>query len=509
VSTPALSRRRLLARGIAWNTLYQLCATILAFGAMIILVRIIPSAEYGRFGAALGFLALLNSFTFAGFVAQALQLPDGREPDWSLHWSAGLYIQMSLMLVCHGLAGFCWLAPDHRAIAPLLHLAAFGLVLDWPAQLWAAMLRREMDFRRLKLLLVCSTTLKLLVTMSVGLMGGGAYAIVLGSNVVPPLPLAVDLLLVHRWRPRPGWWRWPDWTLYRPALRFGLQQSGSALLGSTRGALESVVLPGVVGFVSMGLLDRARALFAGTTGRAAQLLVETAYPLLPRYAGDPKLYARYATLFCQLMMLVLMPGALYLGLEGSALSRLLYGERWVAADPLFWPAALAGLGLGLFGVGSGILLAASRLRICLLLDALAAALSVPVIAVAWASGGVVAYAWAVAAGQLAVGTIALAVASSRLAVHWIRSALVPPAVGSLLAIGAVLIVEGSGVISAVFPRLCLATCLYALTVALSLRALFPGPLAIVLSEVPGGGRVSGWLRLPVAPAVSAPRQHTS
>jgi O-antigen/teichoic acid export membrane protein len=509
VSTPALSRRRLLARGIAWNAWYHLFVTALALGAMMILVRIIPPAEYGRFGAAIGLLALLNSFNFVGFVAQALQLPDGQEPDWSLHWSAGFYIQMSLMLACNGLAGLCWLAPDYRAIAPLLHLAAFGLVLDWPAQLWAAMLRREMNFRRLKVLHACSTTLNLLVTIIAGLAGGGAYAIVLGGNVITPLPLAVDLLLVHRWRPRPGWWGWPDWPLYRPALRFGLQQSGSALLGGARGALESVVLPGAVGFVPMGLLNRSRALFTSTIGRAGQVLVETAYPLLPRYVSDLKLYARHAALFWQILMLVLLPGALYLGLEGPALSRLLYGERWIGADPLFWPGTLAGLGLGLFVAGSSVLLAASRLRSCLLLDALAAGLSVPVIAVAWAGGGILAYAWAVAAGQLAVGTIALALASSRLAVRWVRSALVPPAVGSLLAIGAVLIVERTGVISALIPRLCLATFLYALTLAVSLRGLFPVPLAALLSGVPGGGRVSGWLRLPVTPSVSAAPKHTN
>jgi PST family polysaccharide transporter len=476
---------------------------------MMILVRIIPPAEYGRFGAALGLLALLNSFNFVGFVAQALQLPDGQEPDWSLHWSAGLYIQMSLMVVCHGLAALCWLAPGYRAIAPLLHLAAFGLVLDWPAQLWTAMLRREMDFRRLKVLHACSTTLSLLVTVIAGLAGCGAYAIVLGGNVVTPLPLAVDLLLVRRWRPGPDWWGWPDWARYRPALRFGLQQSGSALLGATRGAIESMVLPGAVGFVAMGLLNRSRALFTNTIGRVWHILVETGYPLLPRYVGDPKLYARHATLFCQILMLVLLPGALYLGLEGPALSRLLYGERWIAADPLLWPGALAGLGLGLFGAGSSVLLAASRLRSCLLLDALAAGLSVPIIAVAWAGGGIGAYAWAVAAGQLAVGTIALSVASSRLAAHWVHSALVPPAVGSLLAIAAVVILERSGVVSAPIPRLCLATCLYGLTVAAALRRLFPGPLATLLSGVPGGGRVSRWLRLPVASAVSAARQHTN
>jgi O-antigen/teichoic acid export membrane protein len=502
VNGPAPSRRRLLVRGIAWNTWYQLFETVVALGAMLVLVRIIPPADYGRFGAALGLLTLLNSFNFAGFAAQALQLPEGQEPDWSLHWSAGFYIQMSLMLACHGLAGVCWLAADYRAVAPLLHLAAFGLVLDWPAQLWAVMLRREMDFRRLKALLACSTLLKLAATMTAGLAGGGAYAIVLGSNVLTPVPLVVDLLLVRRWRPRRDWWRWPSWPRYRAALRFGFQQSGSALLAGTRGALESAVLPGAVGFVSMGLLSRARALFTSTVGRAGQVLVETASPLLPRYAGDPTVYARQATLFSQILLLTLVPGALYVGLEGPALSRLLYGERWVAADPLFWPAALGGLGLGLFAAGSGVLLAASQLRLCLYLDALTAALSAPVVAVAGAGGGIVAYAWAVAAGQLAVGAIALAAASSRLAPGWLRSVLIPPALGSLLALGAVLVAESSGVASALVPRLCAGTGLYAVTVAVSLRGLFPGPLAAVLCRVPGGERLSGWLGLPAVPMAS-------
>jgi hypothetical protein len=126
-----------------------------------------------------------------------------------------------------------------------------------------------------------------------------------------------------------------------------------------------------------------------------------------------------------------------------------------------------------------------------------------------AGGGIVAYAWAVAAGQLAVGMIALAVVSSGLALRWVRSALVPPVVGSLFGVGSVLIMDVSGVISALIPRLCLATCFYAITVALSLRVLFPGPLAGVLSGIPGGGRVGRWLRLSLAPAVSAARQHPS
>ena len=58
MSGSVLSRRQRLVRGIAWNTWYQVGEMGLALGAMMILVRIIPPADYGRFGAALGPLAL-------------------------------------------------------------------------------------------------------------------------------------------------------------------------------------------------------------------------------------------------------------------------------------------------------------------------------------------------------------------------------------------------------------------------------------------------------------------
>ncbi|HET7875197.1 MAG TPA: oligosaccharide flippase family protein, partial [Methylomirabilota bacterium] len=332
-------RRHLVIRGIAWNSLYQIVDSGLAFGAMLVLVRVLTPAEYGHFGAVLGLLTLLNAFNFSTFAAHALQLPDEEEPDWSLHWSAGLHIQLLLFLACNGVAGLCWLGREYRTLAPLLHLASVGLLLDGPAQLRIVMLRRELGFGRLKLLFGCSVVIKLGAALAVALAGGGAYALVLGSNVLTPLPLAADLLLFRRWRPEGPWWRWPDWAAYRPALRFGFQRAGSALLAAGRGALEAIVLPLSVGYGAIGLLGRARVLFGTTVGKVTAVLEETAYPLLPRYAPDSGRYARQATLFVQAVLLVACPGILYVALEGRALSRLLYGERWVGADPLIWPAA--------------------------------------------------------------------------------------------------------------------------------------------------------------------------
>jgi O-antigen/teichoic acid export membrane protein len=219
------------------------------------------------------------------------------------------------------------------------------------------------------------------------------------------------------------------------------------------------------------------------------------YPLMPRYAANLDAYPRKATLFLQVVCLVAVPGALYVGLEGAALSRLLYGQRWMAADPLIVPCALMGLGQVLLLTASGILLAANRLKTCFMLDLTAAVLSASMIGVAWTAGGLHAYAWAAAAGHLLAAAAALGLAAPLLASGWARTSLLPPVASS--AVGAILIVALEPLWAPYPPlaRLAASGTLFVLGASLTLRGLFPASLSAVLSRVPGGRRVCGCLRL--------------
>src|SRR5262249_56478446 len=104
-----------------------------------------------------------------------------------------------------GGAGVFGLPPPYYEVAPLIHLAGAGLMLDWPNWMGGIMLRRELNFRRLQVLNGVATFVSLGVTLGLGVAGAGAYALVLGGNVARPLPFGTDLLIVRGWRPAPGW----------------------------------------------------------------------------------------------------------------------------------------------------------------------------------------------------------------------------------------------------------------------------------------------------------------
>ena len=497
--TPRAARRAVVTRGVTWNLFSEVTQTVVNFAAMLLLVRIIPPAEYGKATAATSVLVLLTAFSAAGLLSHVLQLHEGDEPDWTLHWHAALVLQASLFVLANLIAGVYWLLPAYRPAAPLLHIGSIGCLLNLPHLFAYQLLQRELDFRTSRLGVVLCTLANTATTVVLGLAGFGAYAIVIGAQVVGLLPLTIWLFAIRRWRPEGAWLRWPEWKRHVASMRFGGQQMSLAFLSTARGSLEAAVLPGTIGFGAIGLLGRAVGLQAQTAGRAGNILRDTVYPLLPRSAGDPPTFARHTTLFAQATLLAAAPAAILVGMLGPQLSRVLYGTKWVAADPLIWPTALAGLGLATFQCGMLVVQAASRLRATLLIAATEAALAAPIVLLTIRGASLERYAWLVAFAELAAGVIALLAASRHLAKGWSWSVLAPGGVAAAAGASAVLALRAP--LGATRPGVQLALMLPAFVTAalIGLRVGFPSVLQDTIGRLRRGPTLLRWLGLRQSP----------
>ena len=150
-----------VARGIAWAGLYQVFEAAVSFAAMLVLVRLISPIDYGRASAVAGFLGLMNAVSINSLVPHALQIPESQEPDWSLHWSVGCYVQGALFCCCEIIAFLCFLTRGYRPIASLLSVAGFGLLFDLANSLSINMIRRSLDYGRYRFLLGASVAFKI------------------------------------------------------------------------------------------------------------------------------------------------------------------------------------------------------------------------------------------------------------------------------------------------------------------------------------------------------------
>jgi PST family polysaccharide transporter len=490
-----VSTRGSVADGIAWNTIYQVFDTLLSFAVMLVMVRLLSPGEYGQAAAAVALISVANAFGSPSFVAHALQLGEGEVPDWSLHWNVSMPLQLSLCAVLNLIAFACWHTTAYRPMAGLLAVGSIGVLLEWPAQIAGFTLRRDLDYRRLRLIQATSGVINSMAMLGIAAAGGGAYALIIANNVLPAAGLAIDLLVVRRWRPGPMWWARPQLGAYREAAKFGIQNLGSSLLARSRAAIEGIMLPVAAGFTQIGIMNRGSALHGQTVARVEGIDLDTVFPLLPRAATDEARFHRIAMTYAQTILLTSTCGTVFIGMMGPSLSRLLYGGRWAAADPYIWPAALLGLGVTVGSLAVHILLARGRLRATFLLNGLGALLALPMIAIAMWKHSLIPYTWALAAAQGACAIVALACAAQYLGQHWLRELVMPSLLTASVSAAALLAAMPLLRESPLLPRVLAAAALYTAVAVVFARAAFPSLVRELVGRLPGSARAMRLLRL--------------
>jgi O-antigen/teichoic acid export membrane protein len=420
--------------------LHEAVVVILSFVAMIALVRLLTPEEFGQAAATVGVLGLIGAFRGAMFVEHALQHGKDEEPDWDRYVAVVGFVQISLFALTLLISLAFHRSTTFAPIASLLQIAAVGFLFDWPAQVASVRLRRELRFDRLKIITSVATLIRASSAVAMAWSGFGAMALVISGNVLSAVPLACSFLFLERWRPRRSWLFIPTIADIRPLLQFGAQQIGVALLVSLRAAAESLVLTAHFGAARFGLINRAHALYQSTIGRVGVVFVETAYPLLPLEKADAGRYAYRANRFMQAALILSIPGAVFIALEGATLSRMLYGEKWVEANPYLAGAAIAMAATNLVAAASRIVMGQGRMRHMLAAEAAASGGALVALTIAVFSDATT-YLWALAASQVGAVVVAVSLAAPFLQKDWKQQGLWPATAASGAGAWAVLTVR--------------------------------------------------------------------
>jgi O-antigen/teichoic acid export membrane protein len=496
VSAPTRDLQGAILRGVAWNAAYQIVTSVVQFGAMLIVVRIVPPQEYGQWAVALGILQFLNTVSIASFLSHALQLREGEEPNWTLHWHAGNVLHAVLFLLCVGVAAGLCVSRHYTGVSVLLCIASIGVLTNTPAQLRMVMLQRSLDFRRMRMITTISSLLGSGCIVLGAMAGFGARAMIFGGNVLVSVPFIIDLLVIERWRPIGRWFDWPDLRAYRDSLVFGASRVGAVALATSRGVLNSALLPATLGLGAMGLMNRAEGLFAMSAGRVLGLVSETVYPVLPQISEDEGRFVRVARGYSLLMSALVLAAVGLFAVSGKDLSRILYGQRWAAADSVLLPGSLIGLATALATVGNQILLARGRLRDVFILDLAPRLLLIPafvgVVGFGWS---MVAFHWGVAIPLVLGACCSLFWSDLRILGQSVSSALAAPAVAAFgafcgaVAIGWVVMQTDPAVRCAIqIPG-------FVFVWLLILRGVFPTALQEMAGLLPGKVTIFQLLRL--------------
>jgi O-antigen/teichoic acid export membrane protein len=262
------------------------------------------------------------------------------------------------------LLGACaWQLAGYRELALPIHVLSLKFLFEWPMEIRYRMLERTHQWKRRRLINAGGIFLSLAVAISMAFAGFGVYALIVPGMFVA-IPFAFDLFVYAGFRPT---WAW-SWHNYRDAFRFGVTRLGAGASTAGRQLIENTVFSSMLGFATLGLVNRSVGLSQLVCGRIASQIVQAVYPILTRLEARTGQAAIAGDLLMQGVSWVICPLAVAIGALALPAISLVYGPQWrEAADIIKWPLAWTVV-MSLMQVAYALLLARQQARMCLVAD---------------------------------------------------------------------------------------------------------------------------------------------
>jgi O-antigen/teichoic acid export membrane protein len=351
--TPNL--RAATVEGLRWTAIARPIIEVVLLGSMVVLARLIPPAEFGRFAVAaiVGELAML--IPSEGIGAALVQ----RQTVTRAHLQAGF----SMALVWSAVLTLLTLLAASTIITPLfdartsdiVRLAAPGILIAAFATVPMALLRRRLDFRRLSIIDFASTTVRAGASVALALAGLGAEALVLGGL------LAGVVAIVIAWTAAPAPPPRPDREARRDLLGYGLPASLAAASWVGFRNCDYAIVGARLGTLEAGYYFRAYMLAVEYQKKISLVMGQVGFPVLAR-ASSPEERSELQSRMVRLLTTLLFPLLCLLAILAPTAIPWIFGPAWEAAVVPTQILALGGASTLVIDAAGAALMAAGRSR---------------------------------------------------------------------------------------------------------------------------------------------------
>lgn len=303
-----------------------------------VLARLLTPADYGLISMVTVVVNFAQMFKDAGLSMATVQKEHiTHEQISTLFW---------LNVLISGCLGLCVLLGSpvvslfygKPELTPVTAALSISFIISGLTIQHQALLRRHMQFGTLAGITISSQIVNLAVTITLALLGWRYWALV-GGTLAQALAGTLMTLFYCPWSPG----QLKKGTGVREMLKFGGHLTGFNLINYFSRNADNMLIGKFIGADALGLYARAYQLFMMPISQIRAPLDQVAMPVLSSLRNQPERYAKYYQRLLDIMATLTMPLTMYCAIEADFLIRLLLGNQWLGAVPVFRILAIAGL----------------------------------------------------------------------------------------------------------------------------------------------------------------------
>jgi len=316
----------------------QAMRLVLQIASVVLLARLLEPEHFGLFAMATPIVALAMLVGDLGINQALITAKTIRQSEAStLFWcNIAIATTMAMLLVLAGplIAAFY----DEAELAPLVVALSLSVAFAGLSSQHIALLSRGLRFGTIALIEVAAAMLGFAAALSWALTEPGPFALVI-SMIVTTLVTAIGAWLATRWVPsRPG-----PVSEVTTMLRFGTGVTGFNLANFVARNADDIIIGRAAGAAVLGAYDRAYKLLLMPLEQVSRPIGRVVLPILSQLRDEPDRYRAAYLRTVRQIMLITLPGVVFLLMEAERLVPLLLGEGWGQAVAIFKWLAIASL----------------------------------------------------------------------------------------------------------------------------------------------------------------------
>jgi O-antigen/teichoic acid export membrane protein len=368
-------RRRVLG-GFGWSIVNVGTVQVSQIVVGLILVRLLSPRDYGLASMALVFSSLVLLISDFSMGTALVQRREITEADRStVFWSTAA---MGTILMLVGFAISVPLASFYHqpAVAPLFAVVSTSFLLVALQITPASVMLREMRYRVINLRGAAAAVMGNVVGITVALLGGGPWALILQQVATTGFGTAL-LWLYSKWRPR--------FILSRRSLRdlggYGINLLGSNVLSYVKNNADNILVGRFLGSAALGTYAVAYNLMFLPLARLISPIQGTLFPVLSRWQDDLDRLANVWLRVVRLTTALLAPAMFGFIVVAPDFVPVIMGKKWHAAVPVLQLLAVVAFAQCIALLGERVLAAIDRTHVIFRFSVVECALTVAAFAV--------------------------------------------------------------------------------------------------------------------------------
>lgn len=316
-------------RALSWTAFTQIFNVGLGLVVSIILARILSPQDFGVVAIAAGIMAVCIGLADFGFTALIIRSTDMKPVQLRELFTLRVLLSLAqcilLWLLAEPLAAYF----GHPELRPLIKAFSFVVLLTAFSMVPDALLRKQLEFRKLAIVNTVSACAAGAVGVTLALNDFGYWSLV-AQYLVSALCAALLLLKMCKWRPGFA----SGVTVLHANRSYIFNTYGLNMMGALVLQGDKLLLGKLLGATTLGLYMRGFGLSQQLQGFAMTIAEQVAFPALAE-SKDNLQQACFRFLgIVRVVYCLILPGMALLAVIAQPLVLWLYGEQWLASAPI-------------------------------------------------------------------------------------------------------------------------------------------------------------------------------